>query len=195
MVHDGTLERAAVADPGPAGRRGYHNDPMVPILQLEGVVKKYRRGDEQLRVLVDFNFTLDAGEFVVVTGPSGAGKSTLLHIAGGLDAPDAGTVACRRQGRVDDERRRARRVPAAQPRIRVPVLQLGAHADRNRERLVAAGARRCAGPISGRTRRGAPATGRARGPGPTPAGRTVWWADATGGGGTRTGSPAVDHPR
>ena len=46
-----------------------------------------------MRVLVDFDFTLEAGEFVVVTGPSGAGKSTLLHIAGGLDAPDSGTVA------------------------------------------------------------------------------------------------------
>jgi putative ABC transport system ATP-binding protein len=64
-----------------------------PVLQLEGVDKTYRRGDEQLRVLVDFDFTLNAGEFVVVTGPSGAGKSTLLHIAGGLDAPDTGTVA------------------------------------------------------------------------------------------------------
>lgn len=46
-----------------------------------------------MRVLDDFDFTLDAGDFVVVTGPSGAGKSTLLHIAGGLDAPDTGTVA------------------------------------------------------------------------------------------------------
>jgi ABC-type lipoprotein export system ATPase subunit len=64
-----------------------------PVLALEGVNKTYRRGDEQLRVLVDFDFTLAAGEFVVVTGPSGAGKSTLLHIAGGLDAPDSGTVA------------------------------------------------------------------------------------------------------
>ena len=44
-------------------------------------------------MLVDFDFSLNAGEFVVVTGPSGAGKSTLLHIAGGLDAPDLGTVA------------------------------------------------------------------------------------------------------
>jgi ABC-type lipoprotein export system ATPase subunit len=64
-----------------------------PVLQLVGVHKTYRRGDEQIDVLVDFDFALDAGEFVVVTGPSGAGKSTLLHIAGGLDAPDSGTVA------------------------------------------------------------------------------------------------------
>jgi ABC-type lipoprotein export system ATPase subunit len=64
-----------------------------PVLQLSGVGKTYRRADEQVPVLIDFDFTLDAGEFVVVTGPSGAGKSTLLHIAGGLDAPDSGTVA------------------------------------------------------------------------------------------------------
>jgi ABC-type lipoprotein export system ATPase subunit len=66
---------------------------MTPVLQLEGVVKTYRRGEEHVHVLVDFDFTLDAGEFVIVTGPSGVGKSTLLHIAGGLDAPDTGTVA------------------------------------------------------------------------------------------------------
>jgi ABC-type lipoprotein export system ATPase subunit len=64
-----------------------------PVLQLKGVGKTYRRADEQVPVLIDFDFTLDAGEFVVVTGPSGAGKSTLLHIAGGLDEPDGGTVA------------------------------------------------------------------------------------------------------
>ena len=66
---------------------------MTPVLQLDSVTKKYRRGDEQLQVLIDFDFALDAGEFVVVTGPSGAGKSTLLHVAGGLDAPDIGTVS------------------------------------------------------------------------------------------------------
>lgn len=63
------------------------------MLQLNRVNKTYQRGDEQVQVLVDFDFALAAGEFVVVTGPSGAGKSTLLHIAGGLDAPDSGTVA------------------------------------------------------------------------------------------------------
>jgi ABC-type nitrate/sulfonate/bicarbonate transport system ATPase subunit len=122
-----------------------------PVLQLKGVGKTYRRGDEQVHVLVDFDFTLDAGEFVVVTGPSGAGKSTLLHIAGGLDAPDNGTVAVTGQD-VWSMSTRARRVPAAQPRIRVPVLQLGANADRRGERVVAAGARRCACPISRRMR-------------------------------------------
>src|SRR5574338_738 len=64
-----------------------------PVLQLTGIHKTYVRGGEQVQVLIDFDFTLHAGEFVVVTGPSGAGKSTLLHIAGGLDAPDSGTVA------------------------------------------------------------------------------------------------------
>ena len=65
----------------------------MSVLQLQGVDKSYRRGDEQLCVLSSFDFALEAGEFVVVTGPSGAGKSTLLHIAGGLDAPDNGRVA------------------------------------------------------------------------------------------------------
>ena len=127
---------------------------MVPILQLEGVVKKYRSGDEQLNVLVDFDFTLDAGEFVVVTGPSGAGESTLLHVAGGLDAPDAGTVSVSGTDVWSMSAGARAAFRRREPRIRLPVLQPGADADRNRERLVAAGARRCAGPLSGRTRRG-----------------------------------------
>ncbi len=65
---------------------------MAPVLQLENVTKTYRTGDEQVRVLDGIDFSLHAGEFVVVTGPSGSGKSTLLHLAGGLDEPDNGTV-------------------------------------------------------------------------------------------------------
>lgn len=72
-------------------RQGKSN--ATPALQLTGVAKSYRRGEEHVQVLVNFGFTLYAGEFVVLTGPSGAGKSTLLHIAGGLDEPDSGTVS------------------------------------------------------------------------------------------------------
>jgi ABC-type lipoprotein export system ATPase subunit len=77
----------------PLAACGHRGDPVTPVLQLAGVTKKYRSGDEQVHVLVDFDFALRAGEFVVVNGPSGVGKSTLLHIAGGLDAPDSGTVS------------------------------------------------------------------------------------------------------
>jgi ABC-type lipoprotein export system ATPase subunit len=66
---------------------------VTPVLQLTRITKKYRSGAEEVHVFVDFDFALGAGEFVVVTGPSGVGKSTLLHIAGGLDAPDSGTVS------------------------------------------------------------------------------------------------------
>lgn len=65
---------------------------MRPVLELRDVTKAYRRGAERLTVLRHVNFTLTEGEFVAVTGPSGSGKSTLLHVAGGLDAPDSGTV-------------------------------------------------------------------------------------------------------
>ena len=96
---------------------------------------------------------------------------------------------------MDDERRRARRVPAAQPRIRVPVLQPGADADRCGERVVAAGARWHAGSNRRRPRRGTTGTGRARRPRAAPAGRTVGRTDATGGGGACAGGPAIDRPR
>ncbi|MFN8073409.1 MAG: ABC transporter ATP-binding protein [Mycobacterium sp.] len=68
-----------------------------PVLEMSGVTKAYRRGDEEVRVLFDVDVTVNEGEFVVVTGPSGAGKSTLLHVAGGLDAPDRGTVSLARR--------------------------------------------------------------------------------------------------
>jgi lipoprotein-releasing system ATP-binding protein len=66
-----------------------------PVLSARGIVKSYRSGERDLAVLRGLDLDVRAGEAVAVIGDSGVGKSTLLHILGGLDLPDAGTVAFR----------------------------------------------------------------------------------------------------
>ncbi|MDP2928417.1 MAG: ABC transporter ATP-binding protein [Candidatus Omnitrophota bacterium] len=62
------------------------------IIKASSICKSYRDNLNNLEVLKDINFTVSAGEFLVIQGPSGAGKSTLLHILGGLDNPTFGKV-------------------------------------------------------------------------------------------------------
>jgi putative ABC transport system ATP-binding protein len=73
---------------------------MAVAVQLEQVVKHYRRGSEIVEVLHHLDLDIPAGEFVAVMGPSGSGKTTLLNLIGGLDRPDEGTVSIAGQ-RVD----------------------------------------------------------------------------------------------
>jgi putative ABC transport system ATP-binding protein len=63
-----------------------------PVLQIEQVTKHYPGADAPITVLDGVSVQLDRGETLALTGESGSGKSTLLHLAGGLDAPDAGHV-------------------------------------------------------------------------------------------------------
>lgn len=82
-------------------------------LTLAGIEKGYNRGlPSEVAVLRGADLTIMPGEAVALVAPSGAGKSTLLHIAGLLDAPDAGRVViggvdAGRQG--DAQRTRIRR--------------------------------------------------------------------------------------
>jgi len=82
--------RAAAPPPPPgpgAARRA------VPALSLRGIEKAYNRGlPGEVRVLAGADLDLRRGETAALVAPSGAGKSTLLHIAGLLDAADAGEV-------------------------------------------------------------------------------------------------------
>src|SRR5262245_16154390 len=65
---------------------------MYPIVEIAGLSKSYRRGDQLVPVLRDMSFNIAAGDFVALMGPSGSGKSTLLNLIAGIDKPDAGEL-------------------------------------------------------------------------------------------------------
>jgi lipoprotein-releasing system ATP-binding protein len=62
------------------------------VLRLEGIERRYGRGETTIEVLNGAELSLRAGESVALIAPSGAGKSTLLHVAGLLERQDAGEV-------------------------------------------------------------------------------------------------------
>jgi len=62
------------------------------VLDMVGIRKSFPSSEGRVDVLRGVDLRLDAGESVALTGESGSGKSTLLHIAGGLEATDAGQV-------------------------------------------------------------------------------------------------------
>jgi lipoprotein-releasing system ATP-binding protein len=63
------------------------------VLALSEVARTFRQGTTGLEVLKGCNLDIKRGEIVALVGPSGCGKSTLLHVAGLLEAPDAGKIA------------------------------------------------------------------------------------------------------
>jgi putative ABC transport system ATP-binding protein len=65
---------------------------MQPIVQIEHLVKSYRRGGQVVPVLTDISLTIQAGDFTALMGPSGSGKSTLLNLIAGIDKPDSGLL-------------------------------------------------------------------------------------------------------
>ena len=62
------------------------------VVEASELVKSYRRGAEEVRVLTGASFRIETGEFVAIVGPSGAGKTTLLNLVGCMDAPGAGVL-------------------------------------------------------------------------------------------------------
>jgi lipoprotein-releasing system ATP-binding protein len=63
------------------------------VLAARGVVRGFTEGSSKLEVLRGLDLEVRAGERLGIIGASGSGKSTLLQILGGLDKPDAGSVA------------------------------------------------------------------------------------------------------
>jgi putative ABC transport system ATP-binding protein len=63
-----------------------------PVVELDGVGRRYEVGGLAVDALVGVDLVIRAGEFVVVLGPSGSGKTTLLNLVGGLDVPTTGRI-------------------------------------------------------------------------------------------------------
>jgi putative ABC transport system ATP-binding protein len=62
------------------------------IVEVNGVIKRFPVGDDEITVLKGISFTVQKGEFLTIVGPSGNGKSTLLNMITGIDHPSAGEV-------------------------------------------------------------------------------------------------------
>ena len=60
------------------------------MIELEGINRNFKVGEETVHALRDINLNIAAGEYISIMGPSGSGKSTLLNILGLLDQPDSG---------------------------------------------------------------------------------------------------------
>ena len=67
------------------------NDARAPLIQLDGVRKRYNVGrPNEAEVLHGLSLSVHAGEFAALIGPSGSGKSTLLNIIGLLETMSGG---------------------------------------------------------------------------------------------------------
>ena len=66
----------------------------MSLLEVRHLKKVYttRFGGNQVEALRNVNFTVEAGEYVVIMGESGSGKTTLLNILAALDRPTSGEI-------------------------------------------------------------------------------------------------------
>jgi len=67
------------------------NNKMKCIIDAKNIVKIYKNGNEELRVLDDISIKVIENDFIAILGPSGSGKSTLMNVLGCLDLPTTGS--------------------------------------------------------------------------------------------------------
>jgi putative ABC transport system ATP-binding protein len=64
----------------------------MALVEIRGVTKEYRKGDQVITPLRDVDLDVERGDFVSLMGASGSGKSTLLNLVAGIDRPTRGRI-------------------------------------------------------------------------------------------------------
>ncbi|QDX79805.1 macrolide ABC transporter ATP-binding protein [Denitratisoma sp. DHT3] len=122
------------------------------MIQLSGIKRVFRVGDEEVHALRGVDLSIGAGEYLSIMGPSGSGKSSLLNVLGLLDRPNAGHYALDGRdvtGLSDDELARVRREKigfvfqffhlvsrlSAEQNIELPMVLAGVEPAERRRRL------------------------------------------------------------
>ena len=65
---------------------------MSAFIEVKNLTKVFNGSDKRFTALSGVSFSIEKGEFVVITGKSGCGKSTLLNMLSGIDQPTDGEV-------------------------------------------------------------------------------------------------------
>ena len=62
----------------------------MTAIELKGINKIYKKGNEEVRALEDIDLSFEKGKFYAIMGHSGSGKSTLISILGLMNKFDSG---------------------------------------------------------------------------------------------------------
>lgn len=84
---------------------------METIISAKKLIKNFKSGQSEIKVLKGLDLEIKDGEFVTIIGRSGSGKSTLLYQLSLLDRPTAGEIIFEgknTQDLSDDERTKLR---------------------------------------------------------------------------------------